>query len=122
MSHAVEIKTFDNKDLDSYCNNIDSGLRELLDPITHRYHRAEGPVAKDRCDRPYYREVFDTSQIPSDTQRKGFELMVKLMEAAESLSGSLRYDVCADHTGCEYHDEDLQRTIDAIQTRLKETA
>jgi hypothetical protein len=70
------------EDLDLYCNTVDTMLHEI-------------------------RENFDinTDEIPSAAQREAFNFMCKLLGWAESFTGTLRYDVSADHSSCPEHDE-----------------
>ena len=116
MTDTTYPVTLDGVELDSYCNTIDGQLHELLEPITSRTVTAEGPINHDRIDRPYHVIELDTSTIPSQSQREAFELMVKLMQWANSLAGTLRYDVGVAHEGCEYHDDWVTQTV----TRCKE--
>lgn len=97
--------TLDGEDLDSYCNTIDMALQELLFPLSE--FPENHPSGK----------AFDPNTIPSPVQREGFELMRLLLSCAESLSGSLRYDVCVSHEKCPHHDEHMARQI----VRLKQT-
>jgi hypothetical protein len=83
------------QDLDLYCNTVDTLLHEM-------------------------RENFDidTDEIPSAAQREAFHFMLKLLSWAESFTGTLRYDVSADHTTCPEHDEHALAKIGRCLTDL----
>lgn len=118
MGTVADIKTWEGDDLDSYCNTIDSELRDLLTPITDRTVRAEGPRKEGYIDHPYYIEPFPVDQIPSETQRRAFEMMRTLLSWAESFTGTLRYDVQVSHEDCEYHDEWAARKIEQCKAAI----
>lgn len=59
-----------------------------------------------------------TADIPSESQRQGYILMRDLLELAETLSASLRYDVGQDHTTCQIHDEMMRDKVNRIHTEL----
>jgi hypothetical protein len=86
---VAEIKTAGGEDLDLYCNTIDGELSRIRDEIAD----------------------VNLDDIPSSVQREGFVLMRELLAWAESFTGTLRYDVCADHTDCPEHDEWMARKI-----------
>jgi hypothetical protein len=91
--------TLDGEPLDLWCNEVDSALGRFRDAVTEFAENHPGGKA------------FDPSVIPSEAQREGFMLMMKLLSWAESFSGTLRYDVCVDHTDCPEHDEWMRRKI-----------
>jgi hypothetical protein len=110
--------TLDGTDLDLYCNEIDGTLHQLLAPITYQYVPAEGPIKEGYTDPPTHCVRLDLSDIPSDDQRVAFLLMRMLLQSANSLTGTLRYDLCADHTDCPEHDAHVRRTVTRILHRL----
>lgn len=65
-------------------------------------------------------EGVDRDKIPSSVQRRAFDLLVTLLNEAESFTGTLRYDVSADHTECPEHDDHAERKIQRCFERLDE--
>ena len=91
--------TLDGRELDSWCNEVDHELGEILNAVTPYGENHSGG------------KPFDPACIPSPAQREAFIFMLKLLSWANSFTGTLRYDVSADHTDCPEHDEWVLRKI-----------
>ena len=85
--------TLDGKELDLWCNDVDHELGEILNAVTE--YADNHPSGK----------AFDPECIPSPAQREAFMFTLKLIGWARSFTGTLRYDVGADHSDCPEHDE-----------------
>ena len=83
-------------DLEALCNTIHSDIRGYL---------AEMDEA-------------GVDGIPSKTQLQGYQLMRELLEFAESLAASLRYDLQQDHTQCQIHDGMMVTKMMTVRTEL----
>jgi hypothetical protein len=82
--------------LDLYCNTIDGDLGEILTTLRE----------------------FDLDTIPSPVQREGLDALMALLAWAQSFTGTLRYDVLADHTDCPEHDDALRAKLARCKTAI----